>query len=92
MDLHLILKSRISMMKRKHQWHDSLQKKPLYEEFMLLKKMMTCHQLKPFLHHWRLTSNLLDKRYIAKLPDDNKALDGLTKSKEAALLDAERTV
>nr|KAJ0187009.1 hypothetical protein LSAT_V11C900484370 [Lactuca sativa] len=29
---------------------------------------------------------------IAKLPDDNKALDGLTKLKEAALLDAERTV
>ena len=29
---------------------------------------------------------------IAKLQDDNKALDRLTKSKEAALLDAERTV
>ncbi|CAI9302455.1 unnamed protein product [Lactuca saligna] len=29
---------------------------------------------------------------ISKLPDNNKALDGLTKSKEAALLDAERTV
>lgn len=27
-----------------------------------------------------------------KLQDDNKALDRLTKSKEAALLDAERTV
>lgn len=29
---------------------------------------------------------------IAKLQDDNKALDRLAKSKEAALLDAERTV
>lgn len=29
---------------------------------------------------------------IAKLQDDNKALDRLTKSKEAALLEAERTV
>ena len=29
---------------------------------------------------------------IAKLQDDNKALDRLTKSKEAALVDAERTV
>jgi len=29
---------------------------------------------------------------IAKLQDDNRALDRLTKSKEAALLDAERTV
>lgn len=29
---------------------------------------------------------------IAKLQDDNKALDRLTKSKEAALIDAERTV
>ena len=28
----------------------------------------------------------------AKLQDDNKALDRLTKSKEAALLEAERTV
>ncbi|KAG8500078.1 hypothetical protein CXB51_004370 [Gossypium anomalum] len=31
-------------------------------------------------------------RRIAKLQDDNKALDRLTKSKEAALLEAERTV
>lgn len=29
---------------------------------------------------------------IAKLQDDNKALDRLTKTKEAALVDAERTV
>ena len=29
---------------------------------------------------------------IAKLQDDNRALDRLTKSKEAALLEAERTV
>lgn len=29
---------------------------------------------------------------MAKLQDDNKALDRLTKSKEAALLEAERTV
>ena len=29
---------------------------------------------------------------IAKLPDDNKALDRLTKSKEAALLEAEKTL
>jgi uncharacterized protein YaaN involved in tellurite resistance len=29
---------------------------------------------------------------IAKLQDDNRALDRLTKQKEAALLDAERTV
>lgn len=29
---------------------------------------------------------------IAKLQDDNKALDRLTKSKEATLLDDERTV
>ena len=29
---------------------------------------------------------------IAKLQDDNKALDRLTKSKEAALLEAEKTV
>lgn len=29
---------------------------------------------------------------IAKLQDDNKALDRLSKSKEAALLDDERTV
>lgn len=29
---------------------------------------------------------------IGKLQDDNKALDRLTKSKEAALLDAEKTV
>ncbi|KAL7163476.1 hypothetical protein ACSBR2_039564 [Camellia fascicularis] len=32
------------------------------------------------------------RQEIAKLQDDNKALDRLTKSKEAALLDAERTV
>jgi len=29
---------------------------------------------------------------IAKLQDDNKALDRLTKSKEAALIEAEKTV
>jgi Microtubule-associated protein 70 len=29
---------------------------------------------------------------IAKLQDDNRALDRLTKSKEAALLEAERTI
>jgi hypothetical protein len=34
----------------------------------------------------------LDSLQIAKLQDDNKALDRLTKSKEAALLEAERTV
>ncbi|CAI9267292.1 unnamed protein product [Lactuca saligna] len=34
----------------------------------------------------------LARQQIAKLQDDNKALDRLTKSKEAALLDAERTV
>ncbi|CAN6484736.1 unnamed protein product [Victoria cruziana] len=34
----------------------------------------------------------LARQEIAKLQDDNKALDRLTKSKEAALLDAERTV
>ncbi|XWS22883.1 hypothetical protein CRYUN_Cryun29cG0074200 [Craigia yunnanensis] len=34
----------------------------------------------------------LVRQEIAKLQDDNKALDRLTKSKEAALLDAERTV
>ncbi|EPS60605.1 hypothetical protein M569_14198, partial [Genlisea aurea] len=34
----------------------------------------------------------LSRQEIAKLQDDNKALDRLTKSKEAALLDAERTV
>ncbi|KAF3943785.1 hypothetical protein CMV_029688 [Castanea mollissima] len=34
----------------------------------------------------------LAKQEIAKLQDDNKALDRLTKSKEAALLEAERTV
>ncbi|XP_041013041.1 microtubule-associated protein 70-1-like [Juglans microcarpa x Juglans regia] len=32
------------------------------------------------------------KQEIAKLQDDNKALDRLTKSKEAALIEAERTV
>ncbi|XP_042486072.1 microtubule-associated protein 70-2-like [Macadamia integrifolia] len=32
------------------------------------------------------------RQEIAKLQDDNKALDRLTKSKEAALIDAERTV
>ncbi|XP_038702193.1 microtubule-associated protein 70-1-like [Tripterygium wilfordii] len=34
----------------------------------------------------------LSKQEMAKLQDDNKALDRLTKSKEAALLEAERTV
>ncbi|CAN7102348.1 unnamed protein product [Brassica rapa subsp. narinosa] len=34
----------------------------------------------------------LARHEIAKLQDDNRALDRLTKSKEAALLDAERTV
>ncbi|EOY01107.1 hypothetical protein QUC31_013944 [Theobroma cacao] len=34
----------------------------------------------------------LARQEIAKLQDDNKALDRLTKSKEAALLEAERTV
>ncbi|KAK5833345.1 Microtubule-associated 70-4 -like protein [Gossypium arboreum] len=34
----------------------------------------------------------LARQEIAKLQDDNKALDRLTKSKEAALIDAERTV
>ncbi|KAF5442811.1 hypothetical protein F2P56_035428 [Juglans regia] len=34
----------------------------------------------------------LAKQEIAKLQDDNKALDRLTKSKEAALIEAERTV
>ncbi|KAL8224314.1 hypothetical protein R6Q57_019789 [Mikania cordata] len=34
----------------------------------------------------------LSRQEIAKLQDDNKALDRLTKSKEAALIDAERTV
>ncbi|KAG6599918.1 Microtubule-associated protein 70-1, partial [Cucurbita argyrosperma subsp. sororia] len=34
----------------------------------------------------------LARQEIAKLQDDNKALDRLTKSKEAALVDAERTV
>ncbi|KAE8732060.1 Microtubule-associated protein 70-2 [Hibiscus syriacus] len=34
----------------------------------------------------------LAREEIAKLQDDNRALDRLTKSKEAALLDAERTV
>ncbi|KAI7727790.1 hypothetical protein M8C21_016230 [Ambrosia artemisiifolia] len=39
----------------------------------------------------KLTESLLESK-IAKLQDDNKALDRLTKSKEAALLEAERTV
>ncbi|MBA0631259.1 hypothetical protein Godav_003271 [Gossypium davidsonii] len=34
----------------------------------------------------------LSRQEIAKLQDDNRALDRLTKSKEAALLEAERTV
>ncbi|KAG0482646.1 hypothetical protein HPP92_010730 [Vanilla planifolia] len=34
----------------------------------------------------------LARQEVAKLQDDNRALDRLTKSKEAALLDAERTV
>lgn len=34
----------------------------------------------------------LSRQEIAKLQDDNKALDRLTKSKEAALLEAERTI
>ncbi|KAI3696178.1 hypothetical protein L1987_79188 [Smallanthus sonchifolius] len=34
----------------------------------------------------------LARQEISKLQDDNKALDRLTKSKEAALIDAERTV
>ncbi|KAI7727789.1 hypothetical protein M8C21_016229 [Ambrosia artemisiifolia] len=42
----------------------------------------------------RLSERLREKAVeeIAKLQDDNKALDRLTKSKEAALLEAERTV
>lgn len=39
-----------------------------------------------------LIDSYLDSMQIAKLQDDNKALDRLTKSKEAALLEAERTV
>lgn len=39
---------------------------------------------------WSLS--ILSSLQIAKLQDDNKALDRLTKSKEAALLEAERTV
>lgn len=109
------------MMKRRPSWQLSLQLKPLYEEFMLLKRMMTCLQLKPYWLPWRPSSSLLDRRFllllvlslalclcfrtiiflntcsflpfqIANLQDDNKALDRLTKSKEAALLEAERTV
>ncbi|KAF9664571.1 hypothetical protein SADUNF_Sadunf16G0032400 [Salix dunnii] len=34
----------------------------------------------------------MDLRVVAKLQDDNRALDRLTKAKEAALLEAERTV
>ena len=37
-----------------------------------------------------ISTNILVQ--IAKLQDDNRALDRLTKSKEAALLEAERTI
>ncbi|CAN6543134.1 unnamed protein product [Malus baccata var. baccata] len=60
-----------------------LKQKPHFEEFMPHRKMMKCHQLNPSLLHWRQSLSLLQEA-------DNKTLDRLTKSKEAALLGAER--
>ncbi|KAM1846179.1 hypothetical protein ACFX13_020380 [Malus domestica] len=60
-----------------------LKQKPHFEEFMPHRKVMKCHQLNPSLLHWRQSLSLLQEA-------DNKTLDRLTKSKEAALLGAER--
>jgi hypothetical protein len=51
--------------------------------------MDTCWLIYDFFFHCFV---LLVPLKIAKLQDDNKALDRLTKSKEAALIEAERTV
>uniref|UniRef100_A0A0D9WNW6 Microtubule-associated protein 70-2 n=1 Tax=Leersia perrieri TaxID=77586 RepID=A0A0D9WNW6_9ORYZ len=48
-------------------------------------------ELEKMFEKLKLTESLLDSK-IAKLQDDNRALDRLTKQKEAALLEAERTV
>lgn len=47
--------------------------------------------LKIFHGTW-LNNNCATFVQVTKLQDDNRALDRLTKSKEAALLEAERTV
>ncbi|KAL3614308.1 hypothetical protein CASFOL_042382 [Castilleja foliolosa] len=78
------------MMKRRPLWQLNFQQKPLFEEFVLLKRMMMppIEGILPPLE----AQLKLARQEIAKLQDDNKALDRLTKSKEAALLEAERTV
>nr|KAJ0198322.1 hypothetical protein LSAT_V11C700369680 [Lactuca sativa] len=75
--------------------------RPLYESPTILAQKTTMmlmglnlsfgNGFAPVDENLKLIEYLLQSK-IAKLPDDNKALDGLTKSKEAALLDAERTV
>uniref|UniRef100_A0A2P2M6H2 Microtubule-associated protein 70-2 n=1 Tax=Rhizophora mucronata TaxID=61149 RepID=A0A2P2M6H2_RHIMU len=50
------------MMRRRHRWQLSLQLKPLFEEFMLPRRMMICLQLRPFLHLWRQSLSLHDKK------------------------------
>ncbi|WJX86571.1 hypothetical protein P8452_68865 [Trifolium repens] len=47
-------------------------------------------EIKGLRHSEQLREKVAEE--IAKLQDDNKALDRLTKSKEAALIEAEKTV
>ncbi|RWW81381.1 hypothetical protein BHE74_00010243 [Ensete ventricosum] len=54
-----------------------------------LVKLETAEDRSPSIAEYPHATSLVQ---IAKLQDDNRALDRLTKSKEAALLDAERTV
>ena len=74
----------------------NLLQKPLFEEFMQPKKTMRYPQLVNSTHNKQFPPRQLLITYwfyqVSKLQDDNKALDRLSKSKEAALLEAERSV
>ncbi|KAK1424353.1 hypothetical protein QVD17_19682 [Tagetes erecta] len=67
----------IKIIDEKKIYGSSLQQKPILEEFMLLKKG---------------DDMLPVESSLAQLEDENKALDRLTKSKEAPLIEDERTV
>ena len=53
---------------------------------------VTCATSSAYHINGNKVNNVTSLYQIAKLQDDNRALDRLTKSKEAALLEAERTV
>ncbi|KAG0477976.1 hypothetical protein HPP92_012695 [Vanilla planifolia] len=85
-----ILRSRKSMMKRKHPWLLNLQQK-LHRRVHAAQKDDDMPPIEAILAPLEAELKLA-RQEIAKLQDDNRALDRLTKSKEAALLEAERTV